>query len=123
MTHHGDRITIPVHDNTHHYRRVLPGAPSVIRGDRFALICKKAGISFRDGVPQSTREDIRKFFQGLALDSVLSIRLLLETEPVGVLNIESSQPAIFRASNEDLASLVKELTFHCHLLAYLAKQA
>ncbi len=75
-------------------------------------------LTFAAGVPEATRTRISAFFRALRCRSVLSLRLVVGSAVVGVLNIESSQPNMIGEGDdavEDVLTTVKTVCRHSSL--------
>ncbi len=117
----GQPVLIPVDSAASGPDRLLPGAPQLVHGLEHVMIQPRR-LTFAPGVPEEVRTRVAAFFRALRCRSVLSLRLVVGSAVVGVLNIESSHPNMMGQGDdvvEDVLTIIKPFAA---ILAYVVEQ-
>ena len=117
----GQPLLIPVDAAASGPSQLLPGAPQLVHGLEHVMI-ETRRLAFATGVPEETRLRVAAFFRALRCRSVLSLRLVVGSAVVGVLNIESSQTNMVGQGDEAVEDILTIVKPFAAILAYVVEQ-
>ena len=117
----GQPILIPVDQASSGPDRLLPGAPQLVHGHEHVMIQPRR-LVFAPGIPAETRTRVNAFFRALTCQSVLSLRLVVGSAVVGVLNIESSVPNMVGQGEAEVEAVLTIVKPFAAIVAYVVAQ-
>ena len=85
-----ETIVLPVDGRVSDRDTLLPGAPEAFVLGKAAIINSRS-VKCNPGINRATQVAIRRFFEGVEFESVVSIPISSRFGPLGVINIESNR--------------------------------
>ena len=97
--------------------RLLPGAPYAYRHKQPVYVEDTRNIPYPKGLEAEIISSQREYFGDKKFRSFLSVPIIIEGEPIGVLNMDADKPHAFGQSEEEKEGIVTLILPFCGLLS------